>query len=150
MKKQISLILCALVIATGFAGCGKKSKDKLTESKADTQSETEVDTIDVGGESQNIPTVDFETGSIISGGKTEKGTNKSDKTDKTDKTAATEDDIPAKGETGTSKEESKESTPTSTAPSTPSSTDKPTGSETSGTSSNSDTQTMDGWGTWQF
>lgn len=147
MKKQISLILCALIIATGFAGCGKKSKDKLTESKADTQSKTEVDTIDVGGESEDIPTVDLETGSIISGGKTEKGTNKSDKTDKT---VATEDDIPAKGETGTSKEESKESTPTSTAPSSPSSTDKPTGSETSGTSSNSDTQTMDGWGKWQY
>ena len=148
MKKQISLLLCALVIATGFAGCTKKSKDKLTESKADTKSNTEVDTIDVGGESEDIPTVDLETGSIISGGKSDGKT--SGKTTVSDSTIATEDDIPAKGETGknngtTSKDESKASTPSSS-----SSAATPGSSDSNDTPSQSDKQTMEGWGKWKY
>ena len=149
MKKQALLILCALVIAIGITGCGKKSKDKLADSsQSSANSEINIDTIDVGGGEDNMPTVDLETGKTISGGKSS-GT-ASGKTTVSDNTIATEDDIPAKGETGknngtTSKDESKASTPSSS-----SSAATPGSSDSNDTPSQSDKQTMEGWGKWKY
>lgn len=95
-----------------------------------------------------MPTVDLETGKTISGGKSDGKT--SGKTTVSDNTIATEDDIPAKGETGkndgtTSKDESKESTPSSS-----SSAATPGSSDSNDTPSQSEKQTMEGWSKWKY
>lgn len=95
-----------------------------------------------------MPTVDLETGKTISGGKS--GGTASGKTTVSDNTIATEDDIPAKGETGksngtTSKDESKASTPSSS-----SSAATPGSSDSNDTPSQSGVQTMEGWGKWKY
>ena len=149
MKKQVLLILCALVIAIGITGCGKKSKEKPTDSnQSSANSEINIDTIDVGGGEENMPTVDLDTGETISGGKS--GGMASGKTTVSDSTIATEDDIPAKGETGkndgtTSKDESKASTPSNS-----SSAATPGSSDSNDTPSQSGEQTMEGWGKWKY
>lgn len=95
MKKQALLILCAFVIAIGITGCGKKGKDKLADRDQNSiNGEIGTDTVDTKGKSGGISTVDLETGSIISGKRS------NGKADKTDKAVATEEDISAKGETG--------------------------------------------------
>lgn len=145
MKKQVLPILCALVIAIGITGCGKKSKEKPTDSnQSSANSEINIDTIDVSGGEENMPTVDLDTGKTISGGTA------SGKTTVSDNTIATEDDIPAKGETGkndgtTSKDESKASTPSNS-----SSAASSGSSDSNDTPSQSGEQTMEGWGKWKY
>ena len=136
MKRQALLILCAAVIAIGITGCGKKSKDKLTDSnQSSVNSDVKADIIDVGGD-ENIPTVDLETGSIISSGKSNGKTGA--ETNNSEKTTATEDDIPVKGEIGKSDEENKGSVSSSSA------------SDNGDAPSQSDTQTMEGWSKWKY
>lgn len=138
MKKRALLILCAFVIAIGITGCGKKDKEKLKDSsQSSVNSETDTDTIDVGGGEENIPTVDLETGSIISGGK---------KTNSSDKTTATEDNIPKNGNSGVTSKDGNKASASSNSPSAASS----SSSDSKDTSSQSDKQTMEGWDKWKY